>query len=102
MSQALLAPGEAVAKLATHLSDGYFSTWPRQYRIFLKLVLMVAPVADYIGIGCQERTGSLEGRPDALRASSIIDGQHRTTSTAILGFEERGPGSGPKGGNPNF
>jgi hypothetical protein len=48
MSQALLALGEAAAKLATHLSDGYFSTRPRQYNIFLKLLLMVAPVA---GIG---------------------------------------------------
>jgi hypothetical protein len=32
---------------------------------------------------------------------ALIDEQHRSTSTAILGFEERHPGSGPKGGNPN-
>ena len=46
---------------------------------------MVAALLRRVG-----KIDSLDSRPDALRASSIIDCQHRTTSTAILGFEERG------------
>jgi hypothetical protein len=55
--------GAAAAKLATHLSDAYFSTWPKQIR--------AAPVAD-LDWG-HERTGSLEGRPDALRDALAAD-----------------------------
>jgi hypothetical protein len=42
-----------------------------KYDIFLKLLLMAAPVAE-LDWG-QERTGSLEGRPDALRDALAAD-----------------------------
>ena len=42
-----------------------------KYDIFLKLLLMAAPVAE-LDWG-QDRTGSLKGRPDALRDALAAD-----------------------------
>jgi hypothetical protein len=79
-----LAPGEAVAKVATHLSDGYFSTWPRQYRIFCEACSNGGPGRRLNWDWCQERTDSLDSGPDALRNVLAADPIREGSNFAII------------------